>query len=71
MTRNLAKRGRPRLPRVWIASAITLLGIGAAASTAVAGHVTAPARNGPPGPVGELAIFSTTSIPFTTAPNTV
>src|SRR5205807_5052172 len=47
-TRNLAKRGRPRVPqRLWIASAIALLGIGAAASSAVAGHATTPARNGP------------------------
>jgi len=48
MTRNLARRGRPHLrQRLWIASAIALLGIGAAAASAVPGHATTPARNGP------------------------
>src|SRR5207244_97220 len=47
MTRNLAKRGRLRLPRMWIALAIAPICIGAAASSAVAGHATAPAGNGP------------------------
>src|SRR5436305_12324821 len=47
MTRNLAKLGRPRLPRLWIALAIAPICIGAAASSAVAGHATAPAGNGP------------------------
>lgn len=47
MTGNLAKRGRPHVPQgLWMASAIALLGIGATAASAEAGHATTPARNG-------------------------